>query len=446
MEYMLKLSIINTTNQGQKGEVIMRKDRRGFTLIELLAVVVILAVIALISTPIILDIIQNAQKGALKNTAYGIVEAGNFNYTSEILKTGDAHFTAFTYTDGVETSSPSGKKLDYKGTRPKTGLILVNSGGQISMAIYNGQYCAEKSYDEIEVTISQKTEADCKLIESLTEVEVLVVAGGGGGGNDHGGGGGAGGLIYNASYIVSSGIPYSVTIGEGGAGAPAVRSILAVGTSGSNSTFGSLTAIGGGGGGGSSSATGSIGKTGGSGGGGSGYGTPRTGGSGTPGQGNAGGLGGNNSVDYQSAGGGGASQVGTDGANPAVNTKGGDGLQFSISGTSTWYAGGGGGNSSYSSNALYGFGGLGGGGRGATNSAVAESGVANTGGGGGGANRYSTGGHHAVSSIGASGSGGSGIVIIRYHGSPKATGGSITSVDGYTIHTFSSGTSTFEVL
>jgi hypothetical protein len=42
----------------------------------------------------------------------------------------------------------------------------------------------------------------------------------------------------------------------------------------------------------------------------------------------------------------------------------------------------------------------------------------------------------------ASGAGGSGIVIIRYAGSQSATGGTITSSGGYTIHTFT-GDGTF---
>ncbi len=36
------------------------------------------------------------------------------------------------------------------------------------------------------------------------------------------------------------------------------------------------------------------------------------------------------------------------------------------------------------------------------------------------------------------GNGGSGVVIIRYPGPQLATGGTITSVGGYTIHTFMS--------
>ena len=69
-------------------------------------------------------------------------------------------------------------------------------------------------------------------------VEVLIVAGGGGGGV---GGGGAGGLIYNAAYSLTN-MTSAVTVGAGG-----IASTVwgGNGTSGANSIFGSLTAIGG---------------------------------------------------------------------------------------------------------------------------------------------------------------------------------------------------------
>ena len=80
-------------------------------------------------------------------------------------------------------------------------------------------------------------------------------------------------------------------------------------------------------------------------------------------------------------------------------------------------------------------GGNGGGGAGAdTNGASPTNGTVNKGGGAGG----SSGGQ---GSPGAQG--GSGVVIARYSGSQQATGGTITSSGGYTIHTFnSSGTFT----
>jgi len=59
------------------------------------------------------------------------------------------------------------------------------------------------------------------------------------------------------------------------------------------------------------------------------------------------------------------------------------------------------------------------------------SGTANRGGGGGG----------GASASGAAG--GSGIVIIRYAGAQRGTGGTVTSSGGFTYHTFtSSGTYT----
>lgn len=137
------------------------KKNNGFTLIELLAVVVILAVIALISTPIILNIVENAQEGAFKNTAYGLVQASKFSYTNEIIQSSDVRGLTFSYIDGNEISNPIGKTLDYKGTRPKSGSVLINSEGQVSLAIYNGKVCAEKTYGEPQVTITDKTETEC---------------------------------------------------------------------------------------------------------------------------------------------------------------------------------------------------------------------------------------------------------------------------------------------
>jgi hypothetical protein len=60
-------------------------------------------------------------------------------------------------------------------------------------------------------------------------------------------------------------------------------------------------------------------------------------------------------------------------------------------------------------------------------------GTVNTGGGGGG---YGNGAFSGAA-------GGSGIVIVRYLGAQRGTGGTVTSAGGFTIHTFtSSGTYT----
>ena len=243
---------------------------------------------------------------------------------------------------------------------------------------------------------------------NLTAVEVLVVGGGGGGGVCFGGGGGAGGLIYNSNFAVTPGTQLTVTVGDGGTNQV---NTSGNGGNGGPSVFGSLEAIGGGYGGGS---CGNVGGNGGSGGGGSGTGGSSTsGGMGTSQQGTSGGT---SPID----GGGGGGGAGSSGS----IRQGGNGLGFNISGTFTYYGGGGsgGGVSSLS-------GGIGGGGLGgiALASGVANANV-NTGGGGGGS--IISGG------TGVSGLGGSGIVIVRYPGPQKAIGGTVTSVGGDTIHTF----------
>ena len=58
-----------------------KMNKKGFTLIELLAIIVILAIIAVITVPIILDIIDNARKGAEKNSVIGYGKAVELAYT-----------------------------------------------------------------------------------------------------------------------------------------------------------------------------------------------------------------------------------------------------------------------------------------------------------------------------------------------------------------------------
>ena len=49
--------------------------KKGFTLIELLAVIVILAVIALITVPMILNVVEESRKAAFKDSMYSAFNA-----------------------------------------------------------------------------------------------------------------------------------------------------------------------------------------------------------------------------------------------------------------------------------------------------------------------------------------------------------------------------------
>ena len=63
---------------------LIKGKKKAFTLIELLAIIVILAIIAVITVPIILNIIENAKKGAATNSAYGYKDAIEKFYASKL--------------------------------------------------------------------------------------------------------------------------------------------------------------------------------------------------------------------------------------------------------------------------------------------------------------------------------------------------------------------------
>ena len=136
-------------------------NKKGFTLIELLAVIVILAVIALIATPVIMNAISNAKQGAWKDAAYGIIKATENVYAKNFSEVTDQVDTFFLYESGVMTSYPSGKSIDYKGSVPQDGGIVLHADGSITLAIHDGVNCATKSKIVSNVTISNKTKDDC---------------------------------------------------------------------------------------------------------------------------------------------------------------------------------------------------------------------------------------------------------------------------------------------
>lgn len=68
--------------------------KKGFTLIELLAVIIILAIVALIATPIILDVVDDARKSAATSEANVIVSGiNNFCATAEMKAQIDDSYT-----------------------------------------------------------------------------------------------------------------------------------------------------------------------------------------------------------------------------------------------------------------------------------------------------------------------------------------------------------------
>ena len=135
-------------------EGVKKMKEKGFTLIELLAVIVVLAIIALIATPIILGVIENSRKKAFEDTGYGVVDAVRHYYIDKLSKDGVVGEQTFTFPN-------SG--LSLSGTEPAGGKAKLHADGTIEIAIHNNSYCVTKGKEEDAVTSTRYVEGECKL-------------------------------------------------------------------------------------------------------------------------------------------------------------------------------------------------------------------------------------------------------------------------------------------
>ncbi len=136
----------------------MYMNNKGFTLIELLAVIVILAIIALITTPMIMGVIEDARKGAAIQSVNGLLEAGE-QYQVESMM------------DGVRETEIdlTGDTLDIKGSKPDSGELIYDSLGNMSIIAKYGKYCIEKKFLDEEPTIVTRKECEMKTSEKANQ-------------------------------------------------------------------------------------------------------------------------------------------------------------------------------------------------------------------------------------------------------------------------------------
>ena len=116
---------------------------KGFTLVELLAVIVILAVISLIATPMVLGVIEKSKKSAAIESVNGIMDAAEKNMIESMLN-GESKTR---YDLSNDTS------LSYKGEKPESGILLIDDKGKMSIKAKINGYCVLKTYNGTTPTI-----------------------------------------------------------------------------------------------------------------------------------------------------------------------------------------------------------------------------------------------------------------------------------------------------
>ena len=157
------------------------KNKKGFTLIELLAVIVVLAIIALIATPIVMNTIKNAKKGAAERSADNYVKAVEQKVAeSRIDGTKIANGTYNIQPDGnLCPASGCGENdknkitIDMSGTKPTSGTVTISNGGvsqnetKLVVGDYNVKYNQEKN--KYEATEKESSSLICDLQEGTSQ-------------------------------------------------------------------------------------------------------------------------------------------------------------------------------------------------------------------------------------------------------------------------------------
>ena len=139
--------------------------KRGFTLIELLAVIIILAIILLIVVPIVLNVVDDARKGAFEASAYGIMRAAVNDCLQEKGFYGGQETTTIIFENG-EYHVNSDIELEIRGKKPQNGTIIIDQDCNVEMAIDDGYWCAKKTTNDSLINLIEFTSEDCVIGES----------------------------------------------------------------------------------------------------------------------------------------------------------------------------------------------------------------------------------------------------------------------------------------
>ena len=147
----------------------MKNNKKGFTLIELLAVIVILAVVALITTPIVLNLINTARKGAFTRSAEMVLKAAK---TYHLERQADMELVEdITFTCDNKECKEGNKNLNVQGSMGK-GTVLIKASGEILFTLTNNNYCAVKYESSNKINIKK---GNCSNIDLTNDTTPPVI-------------------------------------------------------------------------------------------------------------------------------------------------------------------------------------------------------------------------------------------------------------------------------
>lgn len=131
--------------------------KKGFTLIELLAVIIVLAIVLIISVPIVTNIINGTEEKAFLDNSYFIMSSARiFSAEKQLTSNGNKDYL-FTFENNQQISDYEEAFLDFTGTIPDSGSIVVAKDQKIGLAFWSEKLnkCAYKNYDSNKIVFDE---------------------------------------------------------------------------------------------------------------------------------------------------------------------------------------------------------------------------------------------------------------------------------------------------
>lgn len=140
-------------------------NRKGFSLVELLGVIVLLAVIALITVPILTGVIDDSKQSAFKSSLNGIKKAIETDYSDNNFDTSIKYYYGG-FQNGAGNAYNSDKKLvaytasgtnmreiEVSGEIVGKGQGSVSASGVVSVGIYTDKYCGIVKGNDVKIYV-----------------------------------------------------------------------------------------------------------------------------------------------------------------------------------------------------------------------------------------------------------------------------------------------------
>ena len=149
------------------------RNKKGFTLIELLAIIVILAIIAVITTPIVLNVIENAKKGAAIDSALGYKDAVHKYYASRLSVDSNFKMVDSTYeidSNGYLSDGTNAYEVQVSGKIPSNGYVQIENSKVINACIGFDEYAVSF----VGGNVTEVSKGTCDEVDIVSAVDAFA--------------------------------------------------------------------------------------------------------------------------------------------------------------------------------------------------------------------------------------------------------------------------------